>query len=458
MSTYRARVTEALEHVVRRSSRLTTMAAVIGLGLLIGVTACENPLEVENPNNLVEEDTQSPDAYPATVNGAQATVARATNAVRATLADVADEITWIGSRDGWNQLDQGALDDPGNEFADEAFTWVPTARFMVERAITKGEEFRADGVLDDPLNLARAYLYGGIIYATIGDVYDDFVFADSPTEAAPPAGEENMIMAYDTALEYLGNGLEIARAGGDQELEARILAVRARTHHARAVWQMLNPKGSVPDDPLVGSAEAAADAQDALDLVDADWRYEFEFTPATLVNNVEFINLAFQVNQRQELQIEEEYVFLDPEDDQVITGVRLEDPIDTGEPDPALSALLDEFLGANEFAPLTVVSARELHLIIAEERLAAGDDAGFETQINAVRSLDELTDYTGQIDAEEMLLHERRVNLFLQNRRLADMYRFGVEAPNWRPQSAAATTPGTFFPIGITEVRANPNL
>lgn len=445
---------------VKSHSRLAIGA--LGGALLLGVASCDNPLDVENPNNLIEEDTENPEAYNATVNGALGTVARAANAVRATYADVSDEITWIGSRDGWNQMDQGAHDDPGNEFADEAFTWVPTARFMAERAITKGLEFQSSGELENPRDLARAYLYGGIIYATIGDVYDDFVLAESPTEPAPPVGAENMITMYDRALQYLGEGLEIARAVGGTELEARFLAVRARVHHARAIWPKLNPSGSVPADPLVDSPEAVADAQAALDLVDDDWRFDFEFTPETMVPSVEFINLAFQVNQRQELQIGEEYVFLDPEDNGVITGVRLEDPID-GDPgddegDPALTTLLDEFLAANEFAPLSIVSARELHLIIGEERLAADDMTGFETSINQVRGLDGLSDYTGQIPAEEMLVHERRVNLFLQTRRLADMYRFGIESPNWRPQSAAATTPGTFFPIGITEVRANPEL
>ncbi|MDZ7694359.1 MAG: hypothetical protein U5K69_25090 [Balneolaceae bacterium] len=54
-----------------------------------------------------------------------------------------------------------------------------------------------------------------------------------------------------------------------------------------------------------------------------------------------------------------------------------------------------------------------------------------------------------------MLEHSRRVNLFLQGRRLADHYRFGSSSPEWAPNQDEA---GTFFPITITEIRANPNI
>lgn len=58
----------------------------------------------------------------------------------------------------------------------------------------------------------------------------------------------------------------------------------------------------------------------------------------------------------------------------------------------------------------------------------------------------------------DLLEHERRVNLFLQARRLADHYRFGSPSSNWLENSAALVRPGTFFPISITEIRSNPKV
>ena len=54
-----------------------------------------------------------------------------------------------------------------------------------------------------------------------------------------------------------------------------------------------------------------------------------------------------------------------------------------------------------------------------------------------------------------MLIHERRVNLFMQGRRLNDMYRFGIQSSAWQSTRKAATNPGTFLPITKVELDAN---
>jgi hypothetical protein len=57
-----------------------------------------------------------------------------------------------------------------------------------------------------------------------------------------------------------------------------------------------------------------------------------------------------------------------------------------------------------------------------------------------------------------MLILERLVNLWLQGRRLTDMYRFGIKSQEWAANSIAATTPGCFLPISITERLSNSNV
>jgi hypothetical protein len=96
-----------------------------------------------------------------------------------------------------------------------------------------------------------------------------------------------------------------------------------------------------------------------------------------------------------------------------------------------------------------------MYLILAEAALAGNGNLDFETQINNLRALDELPSYTGQVDAQDLLEQSREVNLFLQGRRLADHYRFGDPAAQW---GGNRDDPGTFFPITLTEIRANPNL
>src|SRR5439155_5955177 len=129
-----------------------------------------------------------------------------------------------------------------------------------------------------------------------------------------------------------------------------------------------------------------------------------------------------------------------------------------------------EFKGTSAtqlYGPLTVVSARELYLILAEAGLAAGDTlstAGqFAVNINAVRALNGLPAYDPANAAHprplDMLKYERKVNLFLQGRRLHDLYRFGERADLWQattPVSETVSAPGTFFPITQIELLANP--
>ena len=99
------------------------------------------------------------------------------------------------------------------------------------------------------------------------------------------------------------------------------------------------------------------------------------------------------------------------------TTISLLDPIDNI-PDPALYKNVANFTIAQLYPKYPIVSGREMHLIIAENALANGDNATFTAHINKIRALDGLSDYSGQIDATEMLEHSRRVNLFLQGRRL----------------------------------------
>jgi hypothetical protein len=131
------------------------------------------------------------------------------------------------------------------------------------------------------------------------------------------------------------------------------------------------------------------------------------------------------------------------------------DPIE-GALDTRYMAFVTEFLAGEGYSPLTVVSERGLRLILAESALAGGDMAAFTEHINMIRvGLDKLTAYSGQISGSDMLQHERRVNLFLQYKRLQDHYRFGSTSMNWLAGSKAASTPGTMLPITRIEILAN---
>ncbi len=427
----------------------TVLFLSIGLWMF---SACDI-LEVENPNNLIEDELSDPASAVAIVNGSEAAVTRALGAIYAPYSTASDELTWIGSRDGWERLNLGDVEDRSNEFTDNAFRYVGEGRWTADEAIKRIEGFREEGTLQNVNNLARAYLYGAIMYITITDMFEDYALSDRQ-EAAPPVGPSNMPQLYDTAIEYIDSGLTYAEQAGNEDLTSFFQALRARTNFSIAARSKIKPSVDT-DNPLVSSAAADADAEAALQQMNGSdtWHRMIQNsdTPGIPVGDM---SLALQVNVRLEMRISDEYIVAE---DSRPAGIVLEDPIDEI-PDPILTQLVNEFTEQERYADINIVSAREMHLILAESALANNDMVGFTEHINAIREFDGLTEYTGQMDARELLEHTRRVNLFLQGRRVLDHYRFDNPSAYWSTSSAAFTSPGALFPITITEVRANPHI
>jgi starch-binding outer membrane protein, SusD/RagB family len=416
--------------------------ALLAAGALAAF-GCSSLLDVENPNNVPEAGLDDPTAATELANGVQASLGRMLAAVTTPYATTTDELDWIGSREGWRDFDTGAIPNTLNEFTDAAFPFAGEARYLADQVIVRLERFNTEGTLVDPTNLARAYLYGAIVYSTIGDVFDDFAFSDKQT-GGTAIGRENMGVMYDRAIEYLDKALPIAQA--DPALHYQVLAVRARVKHGKAVWQLITPKGQVPANPLVNDAGATQDAEAALALgAGPDDRVNI-FVPQSAISTI--IQVFFEVNGRSEMKIGTAYE-------------NLTDPI-TGAADPASAGLIAEFTDSpnsqNE-GNIPVVTDRELNLIVAEAALAANDLTKFGTYINAVRAINGLPAWTGQVDALTILKHERKANLFLHNRRLQDLYRFNEKVAEWTPNpnfETPATVPGLLFPIPRTEIDANP--
>ncbi|MCH7674635.1 hypothetical protein IH879_06745 [candidate division KSB1 bacterium] len=412
---------------------------------LVAMMACKDPLEVENPNSLVEEDLSLPTAAVALANGAQVTLARAAGSMYGPYTTATDEGTWIGSRDAWNQLNKGAMGDPNNEFVDAAWPFATEARFMADFAIDKLVTLKAAGDLDDPEHLALSYLYAAIIRTMVADMWDDFVISDR-TDSQPAIGEDNMFQLYEQAIDFCTSGLAIT---SDAENRARLTAMRARAKNARAIWDMVNPRGAQP--PANAFVDAGRDdAEAALGMVSADWKYQLNYSAATPGNDY-----SFQVNGRLELGlVADPTLQVRPE-----FHVPLLDPVD-GVPDPRVLATIAEFRdvtgnGGQSFAPFTVVTEREMQVIIAESDIARGNAGAARAVMDALRARDGLSPVPAGREGE-LLQHERRAHLFLMGRRLADMYRFGVKSPDWLPNFEAAQSPGSFFAITRSEIESNP--
>jgi hypothetical protein len=445
--------------------RLGGWGASLAALLVLGLAACSSLLDVKNPNNVNQSDLSNPASATAQANGAQAAVARAWGQILTPYSMATDELTWIGSRDAWSALDQGSIYEPTNEFADAAFFFVGEARWWSDETIKRLQDFATANVLPDSNALSRAYLYGAIVYTQIANLFDDFPIGSDRTFAAAPVGPSQMSTLYDKAITYATSGLSVAQANGDAPLVLELTAARATAEYYKGLWATLNnpvPTSVPVASPLVNDAGAVGDANAALALATPDWRYQFRYDPTTINTDI-----GFEVNERLEMRIGSAYVYpicttsgcADSGKTIAIDSIRLVDPIDN-RPDPEVTRFLqnpaDGFLNSTRYPPLTIMSSRELYLIVAEAALAASDQTGFQNAINAERALDGLSNYTGVgPTALAMLQYERQRNLLLQGKRLMDEYRFGVAADIWMAGSDGLACPGTFLPITISERLAN---
>jgi len=419
--------------------------------------ACSSLLDVENPNNVKEEDLGDPTSATALANGALSTLANAYANIMLDEAATSDELRWVGSRDAYLQLDQGNTTDPNNEFTDATFPQVGQSRWWADEAIKRLEAFDAAGQLISKLDLGRAYLYASAIYTIIADHFDDFVISSDRKVAGAPVGEAQMATLYDKAVAYVDKGLAIARAANNAGLETQLLAMRARANFQKGVWAKVNPAGTIAANPLVNSAAAETDAKAFLaKSSDINWRWAFAYSATTIGNS-----MASWTNSRLEFRQGNPYV-TPTANDKDMASVKLTDLIDAAKVSPQLEKLALEFDKGGLYPPVTAVSAREIHLMLAEIELAKGNTSGFVTHINHVRAADGLTAYdpgnAAHPQPQAMLVHMRQTNLFLQGRRLADHYRFKVPSVDWLAGSEAVLKPGSFFPITRIERDANPNV
>ena len=444
--------------MIHRSTimRWTSLAPALALGL--AVPACDI-LDVNNPNNLTEESVQQATAANAVVNGAVAQNARGIATQWLGYLMATDEIVWIGSRDAWGQLDQGFVSNPANEFTDAAFPQIAQARWVADQAVKILDGHVAETPTDAlRRDQARAYLQAGIIYTIIGETQEDFAFSDKQ-EASAAVGPAMMSTVLDEAIAFLDQAVTFSQALNNADLITQSLAVRARARHSRAVWDKVKPTPNTAD-PLVNASGANEDAAAVLARVEPTWRYRLEYSASTLSNY-----MASEINSRGEQQFDTTSIIqVNAAAPKTILGVKLQDPIDAVA-DPRIVDFLQEWKGGTDigvagpiYSALTLVSAKHMHLILAEAALASGNDADFATHINAVRAVDGLSPYTGQIAAVDMLKHERRAALFVTGVRLLDMYRFGIHDPLWHPNSNVVGSPGTLLPITCIEANANPEI
>ena len=443
----------SMQHLKHRTLGVRVGALLFGAStLLAGCGLFET--DIKNVNAVTEEALTNPAAATSMVNGLAGNLHLAVNGLVGISGAASDELTWAGSREYWNLLDGGDVGDPVNEYSNGTYPFVSTARWQGDYTVAALEKFGTN--LPTRSDLARAYIFAGAAYLFIGENYEDFVIASNRTEPAASVGVANMQVTLDSAIAYFTKASALATTLSNAELQRQALGLRTRARFSKVVWQKLRAPRGFPTSPLVNDAATTADATAALAVMGSA-AYRFRST-STAQNATGYFNTGFEMNQRLEVRAGDAYTNPNPARTSPlagIAGIKLADPV-SGTPDATLAAIIDECCrqASGQFLPYTLTSAREMYLILAEAALAAGNTAVFTTNINLARAINAKPAWTGTPAAQDMLIHERRVGLFLQGRRLTDHYRFGQLADRWLPVNAATKRP-CFLPISFDERTQN---
>lgn len=442
--------------------RITTIIFAI---FVLGLAGCDI-LDVQNPNTLQESQLRDPTSSQAMSNGLKGSIARGFGYQLAPYGMASDEITWIGSRDAWQQLDFGEISNENNEFSDLAFPYLAEANWHASDYIRRMEAFRQEGTLPSDDILVETYLYGAIVKTSIADVFDDYVVGADKQEGGVRVSSTDSTMQsfYDTALRWVLSAQDLNADLDEPVRQAELKAMEARVRFSRSLWSHLQPDNggiSTGRDALVANQAAATAATEALSLMsgeESSYQYEVPIPASASFESY----VAGQVNNRQEMVVGDAYVSRNP-DDGTFESVTFEDPLD-GAIHPYVQDIVTNRYpsSGNAAADVVVVSAREMNLIRAEVALANGSDSRFDTAINDLRAINGFSAYDGPaadgISRIDLLASSRKANLFFQLRRLKDLYRFGERTPSWKDESDAVVSPGTFFPITATEISSNPNI
>jgi hypothetical protein len=312
-----------------------------------------------------------------------------------------------------------------------AYTPLQQAAFLTTSGAELITGFPAEEVVgdkDEMLGLLAAY--GGYAHLLLGEGFCEMAIAEGPLMQPGEVVE----MAEAKFTEAIG----FAQTAGNDDL-----VLMATLGRARARLDLGDLSGAYTDAAVVAAEEGFV------------WSAEYSTIDASRENrvyNLNVLNLYVSANPAQygDLTVG---VVAEPD-----TRVVIEDAGAKGNDGATDHWYQRKYTAAG--ADIPMASWAEAKLIMAEARL---DEA--ETHLTDLRSAQGLsaTDLVGlstQSDAEilDVVLEERRRQLWLEGHRLNDMLRHDIEFPQGSNHKGQLYGPITCMPLPEQEKRANPNI
>jgi len=417
----------------RRGRAARVVANAAGVLLIGALGACDSLLEVENPGAVEAGDLENPAMAPTIVNGALGQFECAYTSYVASTSVLASETinssSWLNINGwGWRGLELETITGscPGGRGATGlgAYTPLQQAVYLTSEGSRLIEGFPDEAVPDKEAMLGLLAAYGGFAHLLLGEGFCEMTIDQGPI--IPLSDVLRMAEERFTAA------IAHAQAAGNGDL-----ALMARAGRARARLDL----GELED------AYADADA-----------------IPQGFVWNAEYSTIdGVRENRMYNLNVFNRYISVDP--------VRYGTVMIDGAADPRVPAE-DSGLPGHDGAtahwyqlkydspasPIPMASWEEAKLIMAEARLSEAE--AHIDELRAEQGLPPLNLTGAESDAEllDIVLEERRRQLFLEGHRLNDMLRHDLDFPAGANHKGQVYGPITCMPLPEQEKRANANI
>lgn len=407
-----------------------TVRWTAGVALATSVVACD--LSVENLGPVEDAILNEEGAHSAVVAGAEYNLSWSLNMVRFFGADAARELTQGGRIHPIKLPPNPGQLDIDEQLPDDAWNRSHRARWVAEDGVRRLKDQKSD-FATSALG-AQILLYAGYASRQLGENMCEAVLDGGPVQPRT--------VHLEAAEAHFTEALSVASAAN-----APALANAARAGRASVRLH------------LGKDAEAAADA--ALVPLDFSFQARYDESPEAQRNWIHFINSNTPYRAQSVWNTYYHDYFENTGDPRVAWRTV------PGTPTAEFTNVpyYEQRKYTSNTQSVNLSSGREMVLVRAEVTLRAGNWQEALTLINSLR--EGITNAGGQsiplwtaqnaTDAWSALKRERGIELWLEGRRLGDLYRW-----------VAAGTPGAMenvqdrirlcFPVGQSERQSNPNV
>lgn len=395
--------------------------SLVALLTALPLAGCSDILDVDAPGRISNEDLANESAAPGIVAGMAYDLFVATDGALQEVSMFAGELWHSGSYD-FADIPRGIVIP---EDWDGEWDQLQQFRWTSETGITRLEGIlSADRYARSPL-VAHAHLFAGIANRMLGEWQCESVVE----YGGPPAPHTDH---FTRGIDYASDGIPIAQAAGDTELENALYGLRAQLRAAMGDWSgAASDAAEVPDGYVYEVIYSAAN--------DNDLQYETFTRPEYSVWNTMF------EDHPDDPRAPWEIVF--NADGSVATGANGADPF------------YRQLKYTDPGSDIPVIKGAEMLLIRAEAALRnqqIGTAYDLMNQARAVYEMDPLTPAADLEGAWDDLQYERGATLWLEGRRLWDLRR-------WYEETGPANNDflegrDKCFPISDSERQANPNV